>query len=401
MAKYFRLIFILSLTLSGDTLFSVAVIWTVLLRGGSEKSLAFFLCIVTLVAFLIQRLSKRFKQALEKAPGKSFIAIRVAGVICSLGLLVASKHQALWLLYFSGMLFTVISFLSQITVEAIIGQEVLSGRLSSNKASRILQTALQISAFLGAALTGFVLNFGGMAAVLAVNAVTYASGMLIFFTLRHTAALHADNQKDQKPAHEQLSLNKHRLVLWLSFIGLCFLMLQVSAFNFLVPLIAQHEKAWTATEFGFIDALAGLGAFMCTLLSTERGWKSMLWAMAFLIIPISDAAFHFGSNAYWVAIAAGFIGFFANIFRIKMRELIYDSVSTAKQIMDWAGRITVMSTLLKAGAPLILAFIVLKPSMLFVLVGCVAGGGILIATILVVQAFYKPKRSIPIYSVQS
>lgn len=392
MLKYIKLISALSFTLAGDTLFSVAVIWCVLSQGGTEKSLAFFLCLVTLITFAVQRLSGKFKKSLEKSPQKSFVIIRICGVICSAVLLLVSiRYHSLWFLYFSGMVFTIISFLSQLTAEAIMGQAVLDGQLSSNNASRILQTAMQIAAFLGAAMTGFVLNLGGITAVLIINAATYAAGILVFPALKKTISTEkfiSRSKNEHKPEDKRVD----QFNLWLAFLGLCFLMIQISAFNFLVPLIAQHEKAWDATQFGFIDAMAGMGAFVCTFLATESGWKKWLWLATIITIPLCDLAFHLLSNPYKVAIFATFLGFFGNLYRIKIREFIYDTVSNTKQILDWVSRITLMTVLMKSAIPLILAIMTLQPSLSFSYVGLLSGAGILMVTILGFKHLQKVKQ---------
>jgi hypothetical protein len=155
MLQYIYLIIILSFTLAGDSLFSVAIIWRVLEQGGSAKILGLFLCLVMLLTWILQETNVRFKNALQKDPRKSFAFVRIAGVLFSLIFLLMLQKENTVMLYIAGMVFSILSFLTMITVEAIMGQEVLRGRLSSNKASRILQTAIQISAFLGASIAGF------------------------------------------------------------------------------------------------------------------------------------------------------------------------------------------------------------------------------------------------------
>src|SRR3990167_3595639 len=136
MLRYLSLIITLAITLAGDALFSVAIIWRVLATGGSAKTLAIFLCLVMLVTFILQKMSVRLKKALEKDPRHSFASVRIAGIVLSLLFVPLLWHETTARLYAAGMVFSVISFLSTLTVEAIMGQEVLQKRLTSNQASR-------------------------------------------------------------------------------------------------------------------------------------------------------------------------------------------------------------------------------------------------------------------------
>lgn len=398
MAHYFYLILILSFSLAGDSLFNVAIIWQVLAQGGSAKTLGLFLCLIMVLTFILQETSGRFKNLFQKDPRKAFALVRAIGVICSLIFLLLLWKESIVMLYVAGMVFSVLSFLTMITVEATMGQEVLQGRLRSNKASRILQTAIQISAFLGASIAGFVLSLGGMKGVLVVNATTYASGALFFLLLtHHIEGILNSNQNNEQQISRAQSQTINSFILWSTFIGLAILMVQISAFNFLVPLISLHEKVWTATQFGYIDAAAGLGAFLCTFVMAERGYLSQIWVLSFVGILVGDSLFHFLNNAYLVAIGAFFIGFFANSFRIKLREFMYEVVSNTQEILVWTGRITAMSSLIKALAPLVLAFITFSPSFSFMLCGFLVSAGFMlveIAYFFVTSRSFKRKVSI-------
>ncbi len=369
MLQYLYLIIVLSFTLAGDSLFNVAIIWRVLAQGGSAKTLGLFLCLVTILIFILQEFSGKFKKLLQSNPQRSFTWVRITGVISSLGFLPLLWRENTVMLYLAGMIFAILSFLTMITVEAIMGEEVLHGRLSSNKASRILQTAIQISAFLGASIAGFVLSIGNMKSVLIVNAMTYASGALFFILLsRHIKSKNNIKQSSNDSSNKLFRVT-HTGILWVSLIGLAILTLQISAFNFLVPFISQYEKAWTATEFGYIDAAAGLGAFFCTFVMTERGYLSYIWLFSFIGILIGDCLFRFLNNPYYVAVGVFFLGFFVNAFRIKLREFMYESVSSTNEILLWTGRMTAMNAFIKAVSPLALAFITLKPTQNFMILG--------------------------------
>ncbi|MBY0545341.1 MAG: hypothetical protein K2Q14_07335 [Gammaproteobacteria bacterium] len=381
MKPYFPLISILSFTLSADSLFNASIIWCVLLAGGRAKDLAFFLCVVTLLTFCVKKMSVRLKKVLENAPQKSFIIIRIIGIILSgLFLPISMYTNALWFLYLIGMVFTMLGFLSQLTSETIIGQIVLDGHLSANKGSRMIQMAQQIAAFIGPTILGVTLSLGGMSAVLFFMMIIYSAGTFIKPVIQNTFLNQPLQNRLNTHKETRKSTLKNKINLWPYFFSLCFLTVQIAAFNFLLPLISQHEKMWTANQFGLIDAMAGVGAFICTLISAESGWKKHLWLITFFIIPLVDFSFYSLDNPYYLSALTIFLGFFLNIYLIKIREIIYKFASSVQDFMDWIGRISVMSVLIRSGAPIVLTSIAIKPSLLFFLVGLVVGICILFIT---------------------
>lgn len=399
MLRYLKLMLVLSITLSGDILFSLALIWRVLALDGSAKMLGIFLCLVTLLTFSLQKMSGSFRRIIEKKPSRSFMWIRGIGVCFSLIFLPLLWHETVWALYLAGMIATVISFLSTITLEAMMAQEVLEKRLSSNKASRILQIATLASSFLGAAMLGAVLGLGNMSAVLFFNMVSYLIGA-VFFSLHSSLGNQVIiSSEDKMNEFHQKMIHKTNLpVLRLAFFGLTLLITQISAFNFLVPLIAQHEKMWTATQYGFIDAAAEFGGFFATFIMLEKGNFSKIWLLAFAGILVVDVLFFTVNNVYLISIATLFLGFFVSTFRIKQREFIYDAVSNTDEILEWTGRITVMTALIKSLAPLSLAFFVSHPSFDLMVIGIGVGiGMLLVETIL----YFYTTRHIKLHTSNS
>jgi hypothetical protein len=82
------------------------------------------------------------------------------------------------------------------------------------------------------------------------------------------------------------------------------------------------------------------------------------------------------------------LGFFVNAYRIKQREFMYNAVTDTQELYEWTGRITVMTAFVKALLPLLLALILFKPSVIFILCGAVVSAGLFIAQI----AYYLVNR---------
>lgn len=400
MVRHLKLIIILAFTLAGDILFGLALIWRVLALDGSAKTLGLFLCVITLVTFALQKSSVGFRRMLEKTPRRSFMWIRGVGVGFSIIFIPLLWHETTWLLYLVGAIATIINFLSILTLEAMMAHEVLEKRISSNKASRILQIAILTSSFLGASLLGTILALGNIVAVLLFCIATYLVGAICFSTQSDVGIQKISQVQTAKTASNQkMTYGNNLSVLRLAFIGLTLLMTQISAFNFLLPLIAQHEKFWTASQYGFIDAAAELGGFLATIIMFEKGIFSKLWIFAFLGIALVDILFFAVTDIYLISTATLFLGFCVSCFRIKQREYIYDSVSNTEEILEWTGRITAMTAIIKALTPLGLAFFISQPSFDLMIIGIVVGTVMLIVTSVLYFYMNKEfKQQIPSYS---
>ncbi|MBJ8032202.1 MFS transporter, partial [Bacillus cereus group sp. N21] len=75
--------------------------------------------------------------------------------------LLNSEHINVFTLYIFAGVFSIILFLSTQSLETYMSQMVLSGEIPAGKASNMLQTAIQIGAFGGNAIAGFMMNVGG------------------------------------------------------------------------------------------------------------------------------------------------------------------------------------------------------------------------------------------------
>ena len=389
MLRYMNLIIVLAFMLSGDTLFNVAIIWQVVALGGSVKMLGLFLCLVTILTYVLQKISIQTKKILTANPKKLFMLIRLLGSLFSFIFFFLDKKNSIYFLYLIGIIFTFINYFSMVTVEAIIGQEVMQGRLSSNYASRMLQTAIQIAAFLGASIAGFVLNWKQMQGVLLMNMITYLCGILLFMLLTDTIN---DPIKNHSQPFNHLPLRSHqpKTILWITFFGLAILTVQISAFNFFVPLIAQKQRFWTTSQFGIIDAMAGLGAFFSTLVMIDKWRINQMWTLTFIILFICDALFYLIENAYFISLSTFFLGFFVNAFRIKQREMMYHVVSHADEIMEWTGLVTAMTMFIKALSPLLLSFFPFSPAYYFMLCGLVIALSLLCVELIYYFICFKP-----------
>lgn len=172
-------ILFLSITLCGDTILNITLIWSVLEQGGSITHLSIIITIMSLVPILLQKYSFFLKTALKERPLLIFSLARILGIVFLLVFLIQfAGNTNVYGLYLIGGVFSVILFLTNQSLEIYMSQMVLDGKIKSHKASHDLQTAIQIGAFGGSAITGVLLSIGGLPMISTVLMVTLAVGMM-------------------------------------------------------------------------------------------------------------------------------------------------------------------------------------------------------------------------------
>lgn len=108
-----------------------------------------------------------------------FSLARILGIVFLLVFLIQfAGNTNVYGLYLIGGVFSVILFLTNQSLEIYMSQMVLDGKIKSHKASHDLQTAIQIGAFGGSAVTGVLLSIGGLPMISTVLMVTLAVGMM-------------------------------------------------------------------------------------------------------------------------------------------------------------------------------------------------------------------------------
>ncbi len=364
------LMLLLALTLSGDTLFSTSLIWIVAGIGGSKIALGFFLCITTLIPYAAQKFSGKVNRALRTRPVQVFSLVRTVGIGFSFLGAVLANSITIWLVYLLGIVFMVTSYLSNQILESIMSMNVIEQKISANTASRLLQTAVQAGAFIGSSAAGFLLDLGGLRIICLASALTFGIGALALRWLDPKDGKTPYSKKSEEKNGEQRPLQASHSLLWSGLVALIVLTMQVAAFNFLIPTIARGERAWTARDFGLIDALAGIGAFAAVGIGKKSRIEGF-WKVSFLAVGCLDVLVSQISSAPFVAGFAFLLGFFFNLLRIRQREMLYNSMRTSTEAVEWAGRITLGTMGMKALFPLLLGFVVsvIPSSMVFAAVG--------------------------------
>jgi MFS family permease len=387
------LIVLLAITLSGDTMLTVALIWTATSTSSSTIPLGLTLALMSVVPYGLQVAVPRLKAWVAHGPMRAFATARSAGLVVAAAGLLLPSPLSLWALYGIAGVFTLTVFIAQQALETMMAGLALRKVLTAKEASRISQAGIQLGAFVGGALGGLLLDRAGIKWTFAVLMGTLAVGALIPALLRETAG-HLQNatpaagsggaMRDGAAAREADS-SRH-VILWLSLVGIAALTVQLGAFNYLIPIILQKQKQWAASDYGLISAAAGVGALVATVIGVgKRGERWNVLASVFAI-ALADYGLWASGSVILAAGLAFMVGYAFNTLRIRQREFIFENVSNDQESAEWAGRTTVVFQVMKAVMPLFLALSLERMGLeragpMFAIAGCSVAACLLVLLI--------------------
>ena len=359
------LILLLAITLSGDTMLTVALIWTALATSSSTLPLGLTLALMSAIPYTLQRLVPRLQAWITHGPLHAFAAARVAGLLVAAAALLLPSPMPLWALYTAAGAFTLTVFIAQQSLEVTMAGLALRQVLTAKEASRISQAGIQLGAFVGGALGGLLLERAGIEWIFIALLATLAVGAMIPVLLRQAATQLQNALPSPSPgtaSHQQAAGRTtgapRFTTLWLALLAIAALTVQLGGFNYLVPIILQKEKLWAASDYGLISAAAGVGALIATVVVV--GGRGERWTIGASVLTIGLADYGLWATSSVLAAAglAFMVGYAFNTLRIRQRELIYENVVSDQESVEWAGRSTVVFQVLKAIMPLALALVI-------------------------------------------
>ncbi|HUP56974.1 MAG TPA: ATP-grasp domain-containing protein [Bdellovibrionota bacterium] len=341
-------ILILSLGLSADALVLVSFLWLILRQGGTGQSLGLAAFLMALVPYLLQQFSARLAGRLSRDPARTYAIVRMLGLGLSLGCaLLPQESISLGLLYGISGAYAVLLFLTHQSLETFFSHRVVARALSPRLASRILQTAIMGGGFLGGALSGFVIEAGGLRSVALALAAIYAFGAITFKTVEML-----EDEPDGEPKIPGTGVDSPAV--WGAFAMIGVVLVQVWAFNILVPYIAGVERGWSARDYGVIDGLSCAGAFLAAL--AMGGRLSHLSMLGFPALALSYLWLSSSQTVGQASVAGVAVGFFATLIRVKQREILFAATTGSEQAARWAGHLSMIAFLTRALTPLVLGY---------------------------------------------
>lgn len=353
--KNFPFIIVLALTLSGEGMLTVTLTWTILDRGGSVTQLGLILALMSILPFILQKYFSKLRRLIANSPLLIFSICRGIGIFVALYSLFNAKHIGVNSLYIFAGIFSVILFLSTQSLETFMSQLVLKGQITSKKASNLLQTSIQLGAFGGNAIAGFMLNMGGFSYVLFALIFSLGIGVFVSFFTRRLGDSKNENSEKQQINIERTpvtNLKRNTLVLTLSVLAVGILTVQLASFNFLIPIIYHDVHRWNPSEYGMVSSAAGVGALLATLIGK---YEKYIPTYIFLLLALIDLSLGFVNSWFISILCALCLGFVFNRSRIFQRQLMFDHIFIKEETVVWTGRSTFVLQITKAATPLFLS----------------------------------------------
>lgn len=216
-----------------------------------------------------------------------------------------------------------IGYLSLVTLSTLESSNtrlVLDGHISSQKASRAMQTLVQIGSFFGALASGYFLSKVGYNQLITLLCVFDIVVSLCGNLLYRERTTTAGTNNDEVVAEDDIRLSKKLKYLSIA-IGL--IGLHICAFNTLTPILFQNVKDLGADYFGACSGVAGIGAFLAAFVDL----KSFRLLLPAITLTLADIIFTLSTIPLLSVLVCFFIGFSINTIRINLRKEIIDETT--------------------------------------------------------------------------
>lgn len=267
------------------------------------------------------------------------------------------EYSLLILIFLTGAL----NFIRLSTFNSENTKLVLDGVIDKTKASKIMQTSVQIGAFSGSFVGSFLIaNYDFKLIFYIYLVVNVVLSLSLLFTYKISSTDKKEKSEKEESKTQDSSHNEHikmsgyliSLLLIMGLIGF-----HISAFNILVPTIFQFINHWDATSYGMASGIAGVGAFLASLVYANK--KNVVVILSFTLIIADYILAFIGIEPLSIGIAF-IIGFSINFMRIDVSLRLIE-ISKTKQIADVVSqKSTLFYSLFNGVAPAIVAIIISK-----------------------------------------
>lgn len=338
-----------------DMAFLIGLFWSSLEITGSPMALGVVLCFSVLLPFSIQKIFTK-TLALSRLSFRTTMSIRLVVAVIIFVLVKAHALHGLSGFVAISTMIGLSAYFTSSCLESLNIQFVLKGAISSDKAARWMQTAIQLGAFSGAAAGGILLEAAGVDHFASLLCYLGFAVSALVLLMPPAARILSDSPDSQATSHSTPPAARKgtNQAVYSACVALGMIGFHIGCFNTLTPVIYQHLRHWTAGDFGMASAVAGAGAFAAAILPKLRV-PALIPALALIVV---DGCLAF-SEIRLLSIGACFVlGYSVNHLRIQMRRDLTDLAKT----QDDANRISSLSAfvylLMQAAAPLLLAMLV-------------------------------------------
>ncbi|BFU61954.1 hypothetical protein THUN1656_07160 [Rodentibacter abscessus] len=297
----------------------IGMIWASLAITNSPFFLGLTLCLGASVPYIFKKIfSKKYMKSLTL---KRLYMMRIILYVLILSLIFINIAETFYGLFITIILFGIVNVFTLTTYETYNSYFVNQQDISSDIASRVMQTVLQSGAFLGAVIAGLIIKrFGYLNLILFLSLFELLINFVFLYNKYFDVQLSPVNKisllKDNK--------EKPTKPLYLFSLSLAFIGVHISAFNLLSTIIFQDLNQWDSEIFGYASGIAGIGAFIASFITLKR-----IPIFAFILALLSmDYIYSYASSITIAITSSFFIGFCINTVRIYLRKIMLDYAKT-------------------------------------------------------------------------
>ena len=340
----YRFYSLLVLLYFSDMVLLLANIWNSLRVTNSPLFLGCILSIGVIFPLILKKLARGREQKSISLAGLYLRRIIVFAVILVESLFSIADTWIGFII--TSLCIGYLSLLTLTVLEAANTKLVLQGHISSQMASRTMQTIVQLGSFFGAMASGYLLlflNYNKLIALICIFDIIVSATARFIFSEKSGPTIGEAN----RPAHlsgKPLPRSLIYLCIVIALVGL-----HISAFNVLTPIIFQKVKNLNSEYFGLCSAVAGLGAFSAAFVNI--GWFRFL--IPAIVLLLADLIFTLSWHPYMAIVACLFIGFSINTIRIHARKTVIDKTSNDSEADQVSSLSALMYTLAQSIGPMV------------------------------------------------
>ena len=340
----YRFYSVLVLLYFSDMVLLLSNIWNSLRVTNSPLFLGCILSIGVIFPLILKKLARGHEQKSISLAGLYLRRIIVFGVILVESLFSIADTWIGFII--TSLCIGYLSLLTLTVLEAANTKLVLQGHISSQMASRTMQTIVQLGSFFGAMASGYLLlflNYNKLITLICIFDIIVSATARFIFSEKSGPTI----DKSNRPAHfsgKSLPKSLIYLCIVIALVGL-----HISAFNVLTPIIFQKVKNLNSEYFGLCSAVAGLGAFSAAFINI--GWFRFL--IPAIVLLLADLIFTLSWHPYMAIVACLFIGFSINTIRIHARKTIIDKTSNDNEADQVSSVSALMYTLAQSIGPML------------------------------------------------
>ena len=340
----YRFYSLLVLLYFSDMVLLLANIWNSLRVTNSPLFLGCILSIGVIFPLVLKKLARGREQKSISLAGLYLRRIIVFAVILVESLFSIADTWIGFII--TSLCIGYLSLLTLTVLEAANTKLVLQGHISSQMASRVMQTIVQLGSFFGAMASGYLLlflNYNKLIALICIFDIIVSATARFIFSEKSGPTIGEAN----RPPHlsgKPLPRSLIYLCIIIALVGL-----HISAFNVLTPIIFQKIKDLNSEYFGLCSAVAGLGAFSAAFVNL--GWFRFL--IPAIVLLLADLIFTLSWHPYMAIVACLFIGFSINTIRIHARKTVIDKTSSDNEADQVSSLSALMYTLAQSIGPMV------------------------------------------------